>query len=289
MQFVTNTASTNHLSFETVIARIASDYRVDGILLLGTTGTTDLKPSSDYDVVLFLADNPVPIRMVNTWIDGRLTEVYCTTVSVVERITSSPSRFRDDTEAGVVISWLRNGRIAHDREGRLTSAREAIVNAPPSTLPDEHDIYAAWLSTGYNIQQTRRYLLSGDPDALIVVDFRLLFSLDDLKGHYFLVHKLPWRGFKEAIRYWQRHDPDWLADFRRCYSEPDRVRKFEQYADLAAVTFEAVGTLWALGTTTIDARQPFGTSANDNPQGSVTDSLVFWEELVGLGAKRIGS
>ncbi|CAN5607626.1 hypothetical protein BH24CHL1_BH24CHL1_20000 [soil metagenome] len=283
MQFVTSVASTSDLSLETVITRIASDHRVDGILFMGTTGTPDLKPSSDYDVVLVFADVPVPIRMVNTWIDGRLTEVYCTTVSVVERITSSPSTFRDGSEAGAIIGWLRNGRIVHDREGRLTSAREAIVNAPPPTLPSESDIYAAWLETGYNIQQTRRYLLSGDPDALIVVDFRLLFSLDDLKGHYFLVNKLPWPGFKEAVRYWRLHDPDWLARFHRCYSEPDCERKFERYIDLATITFEPVGALWSTGTTAVDPGQPFGTVGNHEPSGSVPDALTFWEELIHTG------
>jgi len=51
------------LSLETVIARLAAQDALEGVLLLGTTGSGALTPSSDYDV-LVVTTAPTPLEPV---------------------------------------------------------------------------------------------------------------------------------------------------------------------------------------------------------------------------------
>ena len=51
------------LSLETVIARLAAQDALEGVLLLGTTGSGALTPSSDYDV-LVVTTAPTPLERV---------------------------------------------------------------------------------------------------------------------------------------------------------------------------------------------------------------------------------
>lgn len=123
-------AASNTMTLDAVLARLAAREAVDGILLLGSTATGALTPASDYDLLLVFADLPAPLRLVNTWIDGRLTEVYCTTARAVERIVADPAGWPDASEEGAIVNWLRAGRVAHDRAGRLGRAQETARAAP---------------------------------------------------------------------------------------------------------------------------------------------------------------
>ncbi len=104
MQPITGVASTNTMTLDAVIARLAGRDVVDGILLMGSTATGALTPTSDYDLLLVLDEPPTPLRMVNTWVDGRLTEVYCTTVRALERIVARPAAWPDTGEEGIVVT-----------------------------------------------------------------------------------------------------------------------------------------------------------------------------------------
>jgi hypothetical protein len=110
-------------SLDDLIARLARQTVVDAILLMGTTGTAALTPTSDYDLLLVFSALPAPLRMVTTWVGGRLTEIHCTTSRAVERVATNPSRWPDGSEEGTLVNWLRDGHSAHDRDGRLAVAR----------------------------------------------------------------------------------------------------------------------------------------------------------------------
>ena len=180
MKPATIPAKTNGMTLEAVLARLAAHDAVDGILLMGSTGTGNLSPTSDYDLLLILTELAVPMRMVTTWVDGRLTEVYCTTVRAIERITADPAAWTDLSEEGVVLTWLQSGRIAHDRTGRLARAQGMARATPPPALQGEHEIYEAWRKIGYNVAHVKRYLASDDPVSHIAIDLRLLHGLDEL-------------------------------------------------------------------------------------------------------------
>lgn len=288
MQPSTVVAQTNAMTLEAVIARLAAHDAVDGILLMGSTGAGILTPASDYDLLLVLAELPVPLRMVNTWIDGRLTEVYCTTVRGVERIAADPAAYSDVDEEGAIAAWLRTGRIAHDRAGRLARAQQAARAAPPPALPGEREIYAAWLKIGYNVAQAKRYLSSDDPISQEAVDLRLLYSLMEVVAHYFTVRGLRWRGEKPALQYLAAHDPAYLDWLRQCLAETDRGRKVRQYEDLARLTLAPVGDVWAPGTTAVNLGPPYGAGPEEAPAGGVEDALAFWQGLIAGEMGRVG-
>lgn len=98
---------------------------------------------------------------------------------------------------------------------------------------------------------------------------------------YFTARGLPWRGEKEAIRYWMASDPAYLAQFRECLAETDRARKVARYEELARVTLAPVGALWERGTAMVGAGRGWGMgpdapkSAND-----IEDANAFWHALI---------
>ena len=268
----------NSLSLDEVISRLARYLAVDGVLLIGSTGQPALTPASDYDMIVVLNEMPAPIHVALTYIDNRLTDVIFFSAAAIERILGQAS-LADlvDTLEGKLIRWLQAGQIAFDRAGRLGEAQRKVQSGQWLRTAGDGEIYAAWFSVNYNIQQTRRMLASPDPVYLWAVDFRLLYQLADLWGSYFRVRRLPWEGEKGAIRYFQAYDPAYLDLFRVCLAERDRSRKVQLYEQVAALTLAPVGGLWPDGATAI---QLVVGAAGDLPPDAVPAALAFWESLV---------
>jgi len=149
-------------SLDELLVRLANREVVSGILLLGTTGSAALKPTSDYDLLLVFDTLPVPLRMVTNWIEGRLTEVYCTTVQTVERVATNPAIWTDGSEEGILVNWLRDGRIIHNQDGRLTTAQDKVRQEPRPMMATDDEIYEAKRKIAYNLAQLDRYLTADD-------------------------------------------------------------------------------------------------------------------------------
>lgn len=269
-------SGSNTLTLDAILARLTQRTVVEGVVLIGSTGTPALTPSSDYDLIVVLSEMPAPLHVALTTIDARLTDVIFFSLAAIERILSQ-ERLADpvDTLEGKLIRWLQVGQIAFDRAGLLGAAQRKVQSGEWLRPAGEGEIYASWFGVNYNVQQTRRMLSSPDPVYLWAVDFRLLYQLSDLWGSYFRVRRLPWDGEKGAIRYLQAHDPEYLDLFRACLAESDRARKVQIYEQLAALTLAPVGGLWPDGATAIqlaigaDGELPPGAAA-----------LAFWESLV---------
>jgi hypothetical protein len=279
MQPIVAVAQTTGLSRDEVIARLTASPAVAGILLIGTTGTPAQTESSDHDLLLVLDDLPVPLRIVNTWIDHRLAEIYCTTTETIARIAASPIEITPASETEVIANWLRTGRMAFDRAGTLQRAQAAARSAAPSPATTARDRYASWRTIGYNVAQLKRYAAMDDPVSATAVDLRLLYSLAEVMTGYFTARNLPWRGEKAAVGHWSEHDPAFLDCVRACLAEPDRRRKVERYDELARLAMAPIGELWSAGTTTVDLGPAFG-SDRPSPDGDVETTLAFWDSLI---------
>ncbi len=280
MTRLAHAAPTNTMTLDEMLARLTHHQLVDGILFLGSTGTDSLTATSDYDLLLVLADLPSPLRLVTTWVDERLTEVYCTTVSAIERVAANPEAWLDASEEEILVTWLREGRIVYDRTGRLAGAQDRVRGVPPAR-PDERKIEEAWREIGYNVAQLRRYLASDAPATQVAADLRLLYSLFEVARGYFTVRRLPWRGEKAAVRYWSAHDLGYLNILRQCLGEPDRRRKAELYEELARRTLAPVGGLWETGTTVVASGAAWGAGTTQGASGTTADALALWERLTG--------
>lgn len=284
MDFPHAAATTATTPLAEVLTRLAGHEAVAGILLMGTTATGALTPSSDYDLLLVL-DHPVaPLSLLTTLIDGRFAEGYVTTVAALRRIAAAATPWPDDSAEGAIARWVGTGRIAHDRLGALAAARTALAALPPPS-PDAAAVYRAWRGTGYRLATLRRYLAADDPAAREAVDWRLLQDLGAIAAAYFAVRGLPWRGEKEAIRYLTTADPAFLARYRRCLAEPDRASKVAQYADLADLALAPVGGPPPAGAVVVAPGPGFGAPGGAGAGGTVADALAFWQGLMGADGR----
>jgi predicted nucleotidyltransferase len=281
MKPVSAFSETTSWRLDQTLSRIANHPRVDGIMLLGSTGTDALTPTSDYDVLVVFSALPAQLRIVNTWIDGRLAEIYCAAMDTIERVINTAEPWPDASEEATILAWLTNGSIYADRGGILARARTQAAEAPSPGLPGDHAIYEAWRKIGYNVAQIKRYLGADDPVAQTAVDLRLLYSVDEVKVHYFTVRGLPWRGEKPAIRYWMIHDPDFLERLRVYFDESDRDQRVALYEDLARRALAPVAELWGFGETAISPGPGYGTSQTMDDVPSAEEALAFWIELIG--------
>jgi hypothetical protein len=267
-------------TLDELIARLAQQEIVSGILLMGTTGTPALGPSSDYDLLLVFSVLPVPLRMVTTWVDGRLTEVYCTTSHAVDRIATSADAWPVESEEGTLAAWLRDGRIVHDRYRQLDAAQERVRHGLPLAPATDREIAEARRKIAYNVAQLKRYLAAAEPAWQMVVDLRLLYSVIEVAVHYFTVRRLSWRGEKAAVRYWAEHDPAFLGVLRRCLAAHDRQLKAVLYQELAQRTLAPVGGLPKSEEPLIAIGVGWGAGAEAEPSGTISEALRFWQQLI---------
>jgi len=269
----------NNLSFEEATARLAANQAVDGLLTIGSASRDEITPVSDYDLIVIMREMPVPLRVALTYIDHRLTDIIFVNVAEIERIRQkgipSASTFSDETQ---LLRWLRTGQIVFDRSGQLQRAQNAVKSHPEKETSG-NEMYAAWFSVNYNLKQTRRLLASNDPDYLMTIDVRLLFSLHDLWCYYFLVRRLPQQGGKAQARYLATSDPAYLETFRHCLAENNRMDKFQLYEKLAELTIAPIGSLWEDEVTSIlpDPGMQWDTH-------TVQTALSFWQSLLQSGA-----
>lgn len=281
MNRLNGNANTNLMTLDETLDLLAKNDVVEGIMLLGTTGTDTLTLTSDYDVLLVLRQLSAPLRMVNTWVDGRLTEVYCTTVEAIQRIVAEGADWTEGSEEGIVLVWLREGRIVFDRDGYLAAACDAARRAPSPSVASDRYIHEAWRKIGYNVAQIKRGTASDDPTSQTAVDMRLLYSVAEVNLHYFTVRRLPWRGEKPAIQHWMEHDPAYLDCLRRFFDEPNRRRKVELYEELASLAVAPVGPLWRYGQTMVSIGAGYGLSGSESaaPPLPRQDALDLWDRL----------
>lgn len=272
---------TTGLSLAEVVARLSKEPVVDGILVMGSGGTPDMHPASDYDLFVVLNAMPAPLYLVATEIDHRLAEIYFgSTEKLQGYIAAEPPLQPVDIDAAV-IRWLQTGHVAFDRSGLLCRAQDRFRQRewqdwfkPQSDL----QLHQTWFSVNYNLAQTRRMLASPDPVYRTAVDLRLLYTVMEVWQAYFKLRRLPSLGEKHDVRYLAANDPEYLDLFRCCLAEPDRARKFELYGRLADIALAPMGGLWQEGTTAMQLRGDTQWQSD-----TVDNALAFWRELVTEG------
>ena len=258
------------MTLDDVTVRLSAHAAVEGIVLVGSGGRGVLAAGSDYDLLVVLSGNPIPLSLILTTIDHRVSEVVFRTIDEIERLAAGIATVRDASPDGGIAHRFADGRILFDRAGRLARGQAAIRAAMPLMMATEAERYAVWFNVNYDLRMLKYILKANDPVHLLAVDYRLLSLLSDLWTCYFTARRLPWRGEKAAIRYLSANDPTFLALFRACLAETDRSRKVEMYEELSRRSVAPVGELWAE-----DA-----TAADGTPE-TVEGALDFWAELLG--------
>lgn len=268
-------STTNTLTFDEVITRLAQQGMIDGLIVVGSAAQEQLTAVSDYDLVIILSTMPVPLHVGMTYIDGRFTDLIFHTTEQVAQILSATTPFAFWDWVGRLVGWLETGEVVFDRYGLLGKAQAKVQQGTWLQPISDRQVYGAWQSINYNVQVVRRYLASDDPTYLMAADVRMaIFGPQDLFWHYFTVRKLPTDSEKQQIQYLQAHDPAFLTRFQRFLAETDRATKFRLYEELAKWVLAPVGPLWQAGETILNLDAAVVTPAMEQ------QALAFWEELI---------
>jgi hypothetical protein len=276
--FRTGDAPTLDLSLDEVLNRLASHAAVDAILVMGSAGAEGegVGPASDYDLLVVLRELSLPLRLVLTRVDHRLTEVYFTSAATLEQLVAG-DRLQDGAEELrlAMTTWIQTGRIAFDRVGHLAQARTLLAGRASFLPATDAQLYDRWVHTNYNVRQTQRMVRAEEAVYQTAVDLRLLYGLDDLKVDYFAMRRLPYRGEKEAVRYWMERDPAYLQLFQATLAERDRAQKVALYSQLAAMTLVPVGGLIPENATSVTLEPD-----RHDTSGAIGEALRLWGALV---------
>lgn len=232
---VTRSSSTTNLALDRVIARLANNQTVDGLIVVGSSAAATMNPASDYDLVLILSTTPVPLHTGVTNIDGRFTDLLFHTAAEIDQILAATKPFDFWDWTGRLVGWLATGDIRFDGHGKLAVAQNKVRNGTWIIPAADQAMYSAWQTINYNLAVIRRYLTADDPTYLAAADLRMaIYGPQDLFWHYFTVRGLPPDSEKAQLLYLQVHDPNFLTTFQRFLIEPDRHVKFAHYTALAA-------------------------------------------------------
>jgi hypothetical protein len=263
------------MTFDQVIGRISKNTVVDGIFVIEPSDP-DLRISgSDRVIVAVLSEMPVPLHVSLTFIEHKLTLVLFTLTSDIDSILSCDKKYLAWDYIVKIATWLKTGRIAFDRSGRLKLAQEAIKLDDLTQPFDENDQYEICFNINMNYHQNKHLLESTDPLRLAAFDLELIHSLTNLSCWYFYLRNIMWLGEKKALRYWEQHDPGYLSLIKQFHLEPERKRKFQVYEQLAALTIAPAGQIWNEQQTALLLRYDKKQLSGDNEK-----AYSFWEDFL---------
>ncbi len=271
----TRRSTTISLSLDDVIRRISSQEAVEGVIVIGSAATGELTPVSDYDLAVILAQTPLPLHVGVTSIDGRFADLVFFNTLHLSTILEATDPLADREWTGVLVRYLAEGKVVFDRGGRLALARVKVQEGNWLQPTADSALLGAWNTINYNLQVVRRYLRSDDPLHLMTADMRMsIYGPGDLFFTYFTIRKIFWRGEKEAIRYLNEHDSEYLSLYNQFLTESERKAKFALYERLAELTVAPVGGLW------LDADTVMMIDAPEVTPMMESQALDFWEGLV---------
>ena len=264
------------MDFESLVERLKESHNVDGLLFLGSTGQSTLNAHSDRDLLIVLDECDPSITNGTVFCDDTLVDLVIVTRQQVEDLIKAElgSISLSDSRASF-FNWVPPGVIVLDRCGCLDLLRNALRRNESSPKLTEGESVSRSDHAIYNLAQTQR--MSGSPDSVYqqAVDLRMLYQLSDLMVDYFGLRGLPWRGEKEAIRYWQSFDPGFIDLFMRCCWERCRAERVRLYAELVHATIEPIGFQWDTDGPNLVLSPP-----SDMTRENLQRAQGFWRSLV---------
>ncbi len=276
--FITSMTKSHKLSLSETLAQLKVSDKVDGLALFGSR-TEQPSPVSDYDLLILVKDSPIHIFQMLTHINGRMADVVFVETDVVDRLLDLNEAVRSTSIEGMLMLKSQKAQIVYDRSGRLERTRQYTLERMQSKqwLPPtpESSLYNDWFWQNHLLFHIKRMIQSDDPIYQTAVDMMLTSGLSDVYQVYYRVHNLPWQGEKEAIRYWQLNDPNYLKLLQACFSTVDRNQKVELYEQVVRQTISSIGPMWKEGITAVYLKDTTLHPAQ------ISEALQFWETLFG--------
>jgi len=267
-----------HLTFEETIRRIRASDKVAGLALFGSRVQLSVNSSSDYDLLILVAEMPVEIFQMLTYIEGRLADIVFADTQTADHLIYSDTPVHPYSKEGMLLQKMLTAKIVYDPSGLLgrvqNLARERQRSKTGLLLPSESDRYAAWFWQNHSLVHIRRMLQSDDPVVLTAVDLMLASGISRLCRDYYTARRLFWEGEKGAVRFLQDQDAEYLNLLRNCLDEPDRAVKVRLYEQLVEKTISPVNPIWSQGQSAVYLRD------TEEQPGQVGEALAFWEKFI---------
>lgn len=229
-----------------VLAQLRANARVAGVLVIGSLSNQTLSPSSDYDLVFFIADM-APLWYVGVATIGqRFADLIFVSTEAIERIQDLSAAIPATHELAPIVRWLQQGTVVIDRDQALHRVQQCIQRQDLIEPISDQAVHAAWFAINFNLAVARRYVESPDILYQTTADIRIaVYGHTDLWFHYFTIRKLSWEGDKAAVAYLRGHDPSYLALYQRFIETTDRQAKLACYEQAARHATAPLGGLWA--------------------------------------------
>jgi hypothetical protein len=275
------------LILDEVLARLAASPIVDGLALFGSRPAGVADPASDYDLLLLVHSQPVQIFQLLTSIDGRLADVVLVETALADRaLAPSAAPVAPFSFESMYLLKMGHAEIVYDASGRLHQARQKVTTRPRAAWlqgSSHAAVYAAWFWQNHTLVHLQRIVNAQDEAHRTEFDLMLAAALGDLGRAYYTLRDLPWEGQKTAVRYWERHDPDFLAQLRACLGTAGRQEKLAGYRLLVAQALAPAGGLWPPGVTAVYLADPA------QHETHAATALSYWNELLGSKPDRRNS
>lgn len=265
------------LSLTNLIEKLKLSPRVRGIFATGTTAKK-LTPSSDIDLVIILDKNDEAIKSVYTKIENRFSDIFFFDIDFINQLKDQQEVSGNNFD-GMFLEWLMKGKIEYDPENLLLALKNRIDKNLPLQNVTDSEKRDFWIKTNYNFIANLRYYNSSDKLYQKALEIRLLYSVIELITAYFSFRGIPWRGEKVAVKYFEKHDPEFFSVFQKYTQSNNLDAKMGYYQDLFNKIFFGDYQKW-------DDGFVVGISKKDGYKPELTK---WWEKLSGKNNMHITS
>jgi len=257
---------------ETIIKNLESNNDVDAAFLAGSF-VNDKRPYSDIDLIIILKKNVECIKSVFTWIDGIFADIFFFDLENIDNTMNanwSPaiSHERKHLMNSLLIHWLKEGAVQFDKSGKLTElkSKEVNLNKVGKGIKEW-----CWLEINYSLETNNRYFNSNDPIYQEALEMRLLLrSIPQLIEGYFAFRDIPWRGEKNAVKYFKEKDSVFYSKFLGFSKSSLLKDRFEYYKQMVDLIFTSDYSLWSKG----------GVYPKRNDDTNDSRLIKYWKNLI---------
>jgi hypothetical protein len=216
---ISTSSVSDELSLEEAIARLKLAPLVDGIAEFGSRTTNQANVSSDYDLLVLVKAIPARVFQMVTTIGGRLADIVLVEIETADDLLATTGQPKPRSFEALFAQKMQTARILYDPSERLHKVKQRVTSEASKTQPsmpeDDSDLYAAWFWQSFGLLHLERMAQSQDLTRLSAVDMMLTSCLAGTWRSYFDVRRITWEGEKAAIRYWAKHDQEYLQTVNR--------------------------------------------------------------------------
>ena len=246
---------------ENIIKKLETKHQVDAVFLTGSHGS-DKKPYSDIDLVIILDENKEKINSLYTWIDNKFADIFFFDHADLNRIENADILSANGMDA-IFLTWLNKASISFDKSGKLFALKTKINDLNKKVKILENEKRAFCHRINYNFIANKRYFESNDVIYHEALELRLLYSVSEIISGYFEFRDIPWRGEKNAIKYFKENDENFYKAFVNYTKAANVGGKFKFYTEMFFAVFAGGYEKWLIGDILTQSKnQEYGDNAS---------------------------